>query len=64
MKDFGFKLNKYSNCALTKLNPLSEKFWLGFPRRAINFLKAAVNASLVRSEKISKCLALVVKQQI
>ena len=47
-----------SRVAPTKLVPWSLKIKLGLPRRAVNHLRAAMKASVVRSETGSKWTAL------
>ena len=50
-----------SFAAPTKLDPLSENISDGFPLRAMNRRRDAINASVVKSETTSKCTAFTVK---
>ena len=49
-----------SECAPTRLVPLSDDIFLGRPRYATNLRMASMKSSVMRSETNSKCMALVV----
>ena len=51
-----------SFAAPTKLDPLSVNISCGSPRLEMNYLRAARNASVVRSETGSRCAVFVEKQ--
>ena len=57
-----FSATSSSHLAPTKLVPLSERIFLGFPLRLRNLLKAMINESVLKSPASSKWTAQVVKQ--